>query len=83
MEKEISSRDVFDIWEKEFPPTPESPKKEETLFTIEEEAPTEPEQAPVVQSTPQIELPKGFEEDIVNKITNAILEKLKPQEGNE
>lgn len=83
MEKEISSRDVFDIWEKEFPPEPETPKKEETLFTIEEEVPAEPEQAPVVQPTPQIELPKGFEDELVNKITNTILEKLKPQEEKE
>ena len=84
-EKDISCRDVFAIWEKEFPPAAEPPKQEETLFKIEEEQqPVEPEQAPVIPpAAPSIELPKDFEENLVNKITSAILEKLSAQGGEQ
>lgn len=83
-EKDISCRDVFAIWEKEFPPVAEPPKQEDTLFKIEEEKPAEPEQAPEIPpATPSFELPKDFEENLVNKITSAILEKLSAQGGEQ
>ena len=81
MEEAISSRDIFAIYEKENPVVPEEPKQPEKLFEIEEEPAKAPKQAPVIPQA--VSLPEEFEENLVNKITNAILEKLKPTEGGE
>lgn len=81
MEEAISSRDIFAIYEKENPVVEEPPKQPEKLFEIEEEPSKAPEQAPVIPQA--VSLPEGFEENLVNKITNAILEKLKPTEGGD
>ena len=65
----------FDIYEETKPTEVKvETKKEETLFEPEknEDAPDQ-----------KITLPEGFEENLINKITSAIMEKIKPQEVGE
>ena len=62
---------IFELYEETKPKEVEV-KKEETLF--------EPE---VKEETQTVTLPEGFEENLINKITEAIMSKLKPEGGDE
>lgn len=82
MNEEISCRDVFAIYEKENPVAPEEPKKEETLFVIDEPEPAPIEQPAQLTPTPQeIKLPEGFEDILVEKILAKLSEKKEEQNG--
>ena len=69
----VKPETFFDIYEKTKPVEVkvEQPK-EETLF--EPEKPEEPKQQTYT-------LPDGFEENLINKITTAIMAQMKPAEG--
>lgn len=71
----IKPETFFDLYEKTKPVEVkvEQPK-EETLF--------EPEKSEV-KPEQKFELPEGFEENLINKISSAILEKLQPTQGGE
>ena len=70
----VKPETFFDIYEKTKPTEVkvEEPK-EDKLFESEEKVEV-PEQ--------KITLPEGFEENLINKIASAVLEKIKPQEGS-
>lgn len=71
----VKPETFFDIYEKTKPTEVKvESKKEETLF--EPETPTEPTQQTV-------QLPEGFEDGLVEKITASILAKLSEQKGGD